>query len=103
MTKTTIDAVTGDLLVGGKPVFPLGLADPPPVSGTAPEGGLPAWTEIARAGVNFARNYTVWSAAAVDEQLLAVGQELAAAEREGLQVWLALAGVDRDLSRQALF
>lgn len=102
MAKTVIDAATGDLLVGGRRVFPLGLSDPPPVGGVAPDSGLPAWTEIAQAGVNFARNYTVWTAAAVDEQLLALGEELNAAQREGLQMWLALAGVDRDLSKQAL-
>jgi hypothetical protein len=97
-----VDAATGDLLVGGKRVFPIGLSDPPPPNSTAPNSGLPAWDEIARAGVGFVRNYTVWTAAGVGEQLLAVGQELDAAQGHGLQVWLALAGVDRDLSHQAL-
>jgi hypothetical protein len=102
MTRTVVDPSTGDLLIGGKRVFPIGLSDPPPVATTAPNSGLPAWVEIARAGVGFVRNYTVWTAAGVDEQLLAVGQELDAAQQHGLQVWLALAGVDRDLSQQAL-
>jgi hypothetical protein len=97
-----VDPATGDLLVGGKPVFPIGLSDPPPVNSTAPNSGLPAWEEIARAGVNFVRNYTVWTAAGLAEQLLAVAQELDEAQRHGLQVWLALAGVDRDLSRRPL-
>jgi hypothetical protein len=97
-----MDAATGDLLVGGKRVFPIGLSDPPPVETTAPNSGLPAWAEIARAGVNLVRNYTVWTAAAAAEQLLAVRQELDAAHGAGLQVWLALAGIDNDLSRRAL-
>ncbi len=97
-----VDPATGELLVGGRPVFPIGLSDPPPVNGTAPNSGLPAWEEIARAGVNFVRNYIVWTAAGLAEQLLAVARELDAAQRHGLQVWLALAGVDRDLSRRPL-
>ena len=102
MTRTSIDMTTGALVTGGRRVFPIGLSDPPPLNTTAPRSGLPAWEEIARAGVNFVRNYTVWSAAAFGEQLPAVVQQLDAAERRGLQVWLALAGVDRDLSRRQL-
>ena len=101
MTVTKLDSRSGCLLVGGKRVFPLGLSDPPPVNGTAPNG-KPAWTEIASAGVNFARNYTVWTAAAAAEQLLAVGRQLEAAEQHGLQMWVALAGLDNDLSRKSL-
>ena len=93
--KNSIDAATGDLLVGGKRVFPIGLSDPPPPGTTAPDSGLPAWAEIAAAGVGFVRNYTVWRAAGVEEQLLSVGQELDAAATHGLQVWLALAGSRR--------
>ncbi len=100
--RNSIDAATGDLLVGGKRVFPIGLSDPPPPGTTAPDSGLPAWSEIAAAGVGFVRNYTVWRAAGVEEQLLSVGQELDAASTHGLQVWLALAGVDADLSQQPL-
>ncbi len=102
MTRTTIDPATGDLLVGGRRVFPLGLSDPPPLGSTAPNSGLPAWTEIARAGVTFVRNYTVWTSSAVEEQLLGVRRQLDAAAGEGLALWLALAGVDADLSRQRL-
>ena len=75
MTVTKLDSKSGCLLVGGKRVFPLGLSDPPPVNGTAPNG-KPAWAEIASAGANFARNYTVWTAAAAGEQLLEVGRQL---------------------------
>ena len=101
MTSTRVDPATGNLLVDGKPTFPIGLSDPPPVAGTAPGGG-PAWAEIAAAGVTHVRNYTVWRAAAVAEQLLEVTQELDTARAHGLQVWLALAGVDNDLSRKSL-
>lgn len=101
MTKTTVDPATGDLRVGGRRVFPIGLSDPPPVDSTAPSG-RPAWAEIASAGVTFGRNYTVWTSAGAAEQLIAVEQELAAAAEHGLQLWLALAGVDNDLSRRAL-
>jgi hypothetical protein len=102
VTVTSIDATTGNLLVQGKRVFPIGLSDPPPLGSMAPDSGLPAWAEIAAAGVTFVRNYTVWRTPGLDEQLLAVAQELDAAPEHGLQLWLALAGVDADLSKQAL-
>jgi hypothetical protein len=102
MTATSVDAATGCLLVGGKRVFPLGLSDPPPLGSTAPDSGLDAWAEIARAGVTFVRNYTVWTPVGLNEQLVAVGALLDAAPQHGLQLWLALAGVDDDLSRQTL-
>jgi hypothetical protein len=101
MTRTTIDPATGDLLVDGKRVFPIGLSDPPPLDGTAPSG-RPAWAEVAAAGVSFARNYTVWTAGGAAEQMAAVLQALEAAAGHGLQLWLALAGVDNDLSQRAL-
>ncbi len=102
MTTTSIDAVTGNLVVAGKRVFPVGLSDPPPLQSVAPESGRAAWAEIAAAGVTFVRNYTVWEEAAVGEQLLALGQELDAAPAHGLQLWVGLAGVDADLSRRSL-
>ena len=101
MTRTAVDEATGDLLVGGKRVFPIGLSDPPPVDGTAPSG-RPAWAEVADAGVTFARNYAVWTAAGAAEQMAAVMQELDGAVEHGLQLWLALAGVDNDLSHHTL-
>jgi hypothetical protein len=101
MTVTKLDSKSGCLLVGGSRVFPLGLSDPPPVNSTAPNG-KPAWTEIASAGVNFGRNYTVWTAAAAGEQLLTVGQQLEAAQQHGLQMWVALAGLDNNLARKTL-
>jgi hypothetical protein len=101
VTRTTVDPATGDLLVAGKRVFPIGLSDPPPVDGTAPGGG-PAWAAIAAGGVTFFRHYGVWTAAGAAEQLIEVGRLLQAASQHGLQLWLALAGVDNDLSKQAL-
>jgi hypothetical protein len=101
VTATVIDSATGSLLVAGKRVFPLGLSDPPPVNGTTPSG-KPAWAEIASGGANFARNYTVWTAPGAAEQLITLGQQLEAAERHGLQMWVALAGLDHNLSRRAL-
>jgi hypothetical protein len=102
VTATSIDTVTGNLLVSGKRIFPLGLSDPPPLGSTAPEAGIDAWAEIASAGVNFVRNYTVWHADSLDEQIIAVAQELDAAPRHRLQVWLALAGLDANLEQQSL-
>jgi hypothetical protein len=102
MTRNSIDVSTGNMLVGGRPVFPIGLSDPPPLESTALNSGLNAWAEIAGAGVSFLRNYTVWTSAAVDEQMLSVAQELDAAPSHGLQLWLGLAGVDNDLTRKSL-
>jgi hypothetical protein len=83
-------------------VFPIGLSDPPPVDSTAPGTGLPAWAEIARAGVNFVRNYTVWTPSAAEEQMIPVAYELDAAREHEIQVWLALAGLDNDLTHARL-
>jgi hypothetical protein len=101
MTATRLDPKTGNLLAAGKPVFPVGLSDPPPVDGETPGGGS-AWAEISKAGVNFARNYTVWRAAAAAEQLIEVGRELDAARAHAIQLWLALAGIDEDLGHRTL-
>jgi hypothetical protein len=95
MTATSIDGATGSLLVDGKRVFPIGLSDPPPIDDTS-------WAEIAGAGVTFVRNYTVWTAGNIDAQMATVATELQAAAAHNLQVWLALAGLDNDLSQQAL-
>ena len=101
MTAARIDPATGNLVVGGSAVFPIGLSDPPPVGGSTPRG-RPAWEEVAGAGVTMARHYGVWTAAAAAEELLAVRSRLDAAQRHGLQLWLALAGVDVDLGHRAL-
>jgi len=101
MTATRVDSATGNLLVAGKRVFPLGLSDPPPVDSSAP-GGQPAWAEIASAGANFTRNYTVWTRESAAEDLISVRHQLEAAQRHGLQLWLALAGIDNNLAHTAL-
>jgi len=95
VTRTTVDPATGSLLVAGKRVFPIGLSDPPPLNGSD-------WAEIASAGVTYVRNYTVWTAGGAAEQLIEVGEQLDAAVEHGLQLWLALAGIDNDLSKQSL-
>jgi hypothetical protein len=102
MTSSSIDLSTGNMLIGGKRVFPIGLSDPPPVDSTALNSGLNAWAEIASAGVTFVRNYTGWTAVGADEQMLSVAQELDAAPNHGLQLWIGLAGVDNDLTQESL-
>jgi hypothetical protein len=102
VTTVRVDSATGNLLVEGKSVFPVGLSDPPPFDSTAPDSGLNAWAEVALAGVKFVRNYTVWTAAAAGEQMISVAAQLDAAQQHGLQVWLALAGVDSDLRQASL-
>jgi hypothetical protein len=102
VATTSVDRGTGNLVVGGRHVFPIGLSDPPPVGSTDPDTGSDAWAVIANAGVNLVRNYTVWTAAAADEQMIPVAAELDAAARHGIQVWLALAGIDTNLSHRPL-
>jgi hypothetical protein len=82
--------------------FPIGLSDPPPLGTTAPDSGRDAWDEVARAGVGLVRNYTVWSAATVEQQMKPVAAELDHAAQHGLRVWLALAGADANLDRRPL-
>jgi len=102
MTATSIDAATGNLLVDGKPVFPIGLSDPPPLGEHGP-GQRPGCLGRDRECRGALRpHYTVWTAIGIEEQLIAVAQQLDAAPTHELQLWLALAGVDNDLSRQSL-
>ena len=101
VTAAHIDPATGNLVLNGRPVFPLGLSDPPPVGSKAPNG-RDAWAEVARAGVNFTRNYTVWTPGAAGEELIPVVEQLDAARDHDVHVWLALAGVDNNLSHAAL-
>jgi hypothetical protein len=100
VSVTRLDAATGNLISGGNAVFPLGLSDPPPVGARTPSGG-DAWEEIASAGVNFARHYDPWTRAAAAEQMANVRRKLDAARAHGMQLWLALAGVDDDLANKA--
>lgn len=101
VTVTSIDARTGCLLVDGSRVFPLGLSDPPPVDSTAPSGKS-AWEEVSSAGVNFGRNYIGWTASAAAEDLLLVGHQLDVAVQHGMQLWVALAGIDENLAQKSL-
>jgi hypothetical protein len=102
VSASTVDSATGNLLIGGERVFPIGLSDPPPLGSTVTETGADAWDEIAAAGVTHVRNYTEWDAGSLDEQLQAVSDELDAATSYGLQLWLGLAGVATDLTNVAL-
>ena len=54
MSRVTVDRATGALRIGGAKVFPLGLSNPPPLGGTAPNGadGL---QEVAAGGASFIR------------------------------------------------
>ena len=99
--KTHLDPTTGNIVSGGKAIFPLGLSDPPPVDGKTPSGG-DAWTEIAGAGINFARHYDPWSASSAVEQMVNVRHKLDVARKHGMQLWLALAGADNTLANKAL-
>jgi hypothetical protein len=99
--KTRIDPKTRNLVSGGKAIFPLGLSDPPPVDGQTPSGG-DAWAEIAGAGINFGRHYDPWAASSVAEQMLNVQHKLDVARAHGVQLWLALAGVDNTLANKGL-
>ena len=101
MTVTRIDPKTSNLVSGGKAIFPLGLSDPPPVDGKTPSGG-DAWKEIAGAGINFARHYDPWAASSAAEQMINVQHKLDVARAHGMQLWLALAGVDNTLANKAL-
>jgi hypothetical protein len=99
VSVTRLDA-NGNLVSGGKAIFPLGLSDPPPVGGKTPSGG-DAWAEIASAGINFARHYDPWTRAAAAEQMANVRRKLDTARAHGMHLWLALAGVDNNLGNKA--
>ena len=102
MATTRIDPATGILLAGGRPVFPIGLWTPR-------RSGAPlrtaAWMPGTRSrppASDSSATITVWKAVGVDEQMIAVARELDAAPAHGLQLWLALAGVDNNLAHQPL-
>ena len=93
MSKVTIDAATGVLLIGGKKVFPLGVSNPPPLGGKAPSGkdGL---QELAASGVSFIRTGRGdWSLAEIDAQIAAERALEDAAAAHGLHCWLYLGDV----------
>lgn len=90
------------MLLGGKTVFPITLGNGPPFEGNDPASGLKGWTEIARAGVRMLRVYPKWNAANAATQIQTVKDQLVAASRYGLRLWVGLYDVANDLSKQAL-
>jgi hypothetical protein len=90
------------MLLGGKTVFPITLGNGPPFEGNDPASGLKGWTEVARAGVKMLRVYPKWNAANAATQIQTVKDQLAAASRYGLRLWVGLYDVANDLSKQAL-
>jgi len=90
------------MLLGGKTVFPITLGNGPPLDGTCPDNGLKGCTEVSRAGVQMLRIYPKWSAANVAAQIKDVRDQLTAASRFGLRLWVGLFNAANDLSKQAL-
>lgn len=90
MSRVTVDKATGALRVGGAKTFPLGLSNPPPFAGKAPNGA-DAFAEIAAGGASFIRTGRGdWGPGRLDEQLAAERAVLDAAAAHGLQCWLYL-------------
>lgn len=100
MSVVAVDPQTGSLTIDGAKVFPIALAQPPPVGGKTPTN-TDAWSEVANAGVNFVRTAAIsWSAAQIDAQIAAEKQVLDAAAAHGLHAWLQLGSV-ADLANPA--
>jgi hypothetical protein len=89
------------MLLGGKTVFPITLSGGPPL-GNEPATALDGWNEVAQAGVTMLRIYPKWKAAAATELIKAVKDQLAAAEKCGLRLWVGLFDVANNLAKQAL-
>lgn len=90
MSRVTVDRATGALRIGGAKAFPLGLSNPPPLGGTAPNG-VEGLKEVADAGVTFIRTGRGdWGPGRLEEQLAAERAVLDAAARHGLHCWLYL-------------
>jgi hypothetical protein len=90
------------MLLGGKTVFPITLSGGPPLDGNDPVSGLKGGTEVARAGVRMLRIYPKWTAANATAQIQAVKDQLSAASRFGLRLWVGLFDTADNLSKQAL-
>jgi hypothetical protein len=90
------------MLLGGKTVFPITLGNGPPMEGIEPVSGLRGWTEVARAGVTMLRVYPKWNVANAATQIQTAKDQLVAASRYGLRLWVGLYDVANDLSKQAL-
>jgi hypothetical protein len=90
MAAVTIDGATGCLVIGGGKVFPIALANPPPLGGQTPSG-TDAWNEVASVGVNFIRTRLVqWDLADIDAQVQQVKTVFDAAAAKGFHTWLQL-------------
>src|SRR3954447_4629325 len=90
------------MMLGGKTVFPITLGNGPPLDAICPDNDLKACTEVARAGVKMLRIYPKWTAANAAAQIKDVRDQLTAASRFGLRLWVGLYNAANDLSRQAL-
>jgi len=90
------------VILGGKQVFPITLANGPPMAGTDPVTGRDAWGEVAGAGVDMLRVYPKWNAATAAQQIQQVQAELAAAAHHGLRLWVGLYDIANDLAHRPL-
>jgi hypothetical protein len=87
-----VDQPTGSLVIDGTKVFPIALANPPPLGGNTPSG-TDAWTEIANGGINLIRTAAVqWALPQIDAQIAQARAILDAAAAKGFHVWLQLGG-----------
>jgi len=93
MAAVTVDGATGCLVIGGRKIIPVALAQGPPPGGTTPTGA-DAWSEVAGAGVNFIRTRAVqWSLPQIDAQIASEKAVLDAAAAHQLSGWLQLGTV----------
>jgi hypothetical protein len=90
LSRVTIDAATGVLLVGGNKVFPLGLSNPPPLGKQTPSG-KDGFKELADAGAKLIRTGRPdWALDRIDQQIAdeQALEDAAAAQGLGCWVWL---------------
>src|SRR2546428_12538784 len=84
VSVVTIEQATGCLLIDGRPVFPIGLSEPPPLGGKTPEGN-DGWAEVASGGVNFIRSGSGdWSLPQIDAQIASERARMDGAAAHGL-------------------
>jgi hypothetical protein len=92
------------MLLGGKTVFPITLANGPPLTGKDPVTGGNGWAEVASSGVKMLRIYPDWNVSDPTiraQQIQSAKAELVAAASHGLRLWVGLHNVVNDLSKQA--
>ena len=88
------------MVLAGKTVFPITLANGPPLTGKDPVSGLNGWTEVASAGVKMLRVYPQWNPDQLAEQIQTVQAEAVAAASHGLRLWVGLYNLANDLNKQ---